>query len=380
MRLAFLSGRSVSDRRAWSGTIYYAHRALAKRFDVIPVETPTMNRALRGLRRATRSTGIDLTREPLCSSIITAHTARLVARTNADAVFVLSASHISAGLADHFPVFHCSDATFATMVDYHGEFSALSDHTVRAGNALERHALRKSAANILASDWAAESVRADYQRTAGVHVVPFGANLDVLPKADIWTRRKECSLVFIGVTWYAKGADVAVETVRILRERGIPAVLHVVGCAPPEDLRPMPFVRFHGFLRKQVPDEYARLTALVASADFLVLPTRFDAFGIVFCEAAAYGTPSIARQTGGVPTAIQDGITGALLPPQAGARCYASRIQGIWSDPVGYRQMRRNALARSRRTLNWDAWGNSVETIIHDTLAANAAASSSRGE
>src|SRR5690606_14918211 len=105
-----------------------------------------------------------------------------------DVVFALSASHIAAGLAKHIPVVHCSDATFASLVNYHGEFSHLSARTVKAGNELERRAINRSRVVLLASDIAKESARSDYGRLDGVHVVPFGANLDVLPVEDIWSR------------------------------------------------------------------------------------------------------------------------------------------------------------------------------------------------
>ena len=39
---------------------------------------------------------------------------------------------------------------------------------------------------------------------------------------------------------------------------------------------------------------------------FLILPTEFDAFGIVFCEASAYGVPSIAADVGGVSQPVRE--------------------------------------------------------------------------
>ena len=365
MRLAFLAGGAISDRRAWSGTIYYAHRALAARFDVVPIEMPAMNRALRGLRKIARPVGIDLIREFHVSSVMSDHAARRIIRAGVDAVFVLGASHIAAGLVGRFPVFHCSDATFAAMVDYHGEFTGLSQRTIRNGNALEARVINGSAAAFLASEWAAHSARDDYGRRDGVYVAPFGANLDSLPSEDTWKRKSECSLVLVGVNWYGKGADIALETTRLLRQRGIPAILHVAGCSPPAGVSVPDFVKLYGFLRKDVPDEYSQLTALIAGADFLILPTRFEAFGIVFCEAAAYGTPSIARKIGGISSIITDGVTGALVAPEAQAGVYADRIQEMWSDERRYEGMRRSAFARSRDVLNWNAWGERVSTIIN---------------
>src|SRR4051812_44245633 len=105
MRLAFFAGGSIADRRAWSGTVYYAHRALASKFDVVPLEMPRLTRALRGLRKVMRPSRIDPMREPLCSSLIAGPAGRMVKAANVDAVFVLGASHIAAALVDRFPVF-----------------------------------------------------------------------------------------------------------------------------------------------------------------------------------------------------------------------------------------------------------------------------------
>lgn len=371
MRVAFLAAGSVTDRRAWSGTVYYAHRALATRFDVSTVDLSRLNRVLRGARKLVRPSGIDLIREPFVSELVSDYVARQIESEKPEAVFVMGASHLAAGLANRFPVFHCSDATFARMIDYHGEFVGLSRRTLDYGQAMEDRAIRRSAAAIMASEWAAQSARSDYGRAKGVHVVPFGANLDELPSEDVWHRSKECLLLFVGVNWQAKGADVAVEAARLLRARGIPATLHIVGCEPPQRTPSIPFVKLHGFLRKQIPEEYRRLIELMKNADFFILPTRFEAFGIVFCEAAAYGTPSISRSIGGIPTVIDDQVTGVLLDPAAQADAYADRIQEIWSDHRRYLAMRQSAFEKAQRVLNWTTWGDRVESIIADNVTTH---------
>jgi phosphatidylinositol alpha-1,6-mannosyltransferase len=55
-----------------------------------------------------------------------------------------------------------------------------------------------------------------------------------------------------------------------------------------------------------------------SAADVFVMPNRpdgvdFEGFGMVFLEAAASGKPSIGGRSGGVPEAVEDGVTGRLV-------------------------------------------------------------------
>jgi phosphatidylinositol alpha-1,6-mannosyltransferase len=41
-----------------------------------------------------------------------------------------------------------------------------------------------------------------------------------------------------------------------------------------------------------------------------------EGFGLAFLEAAAHGLPCVGGDSGGVPEAVRDGITGFLVPPR----------------------------------------------------------------
>ena len=51
-------------------------------------------------------------------------------------------------------------------------------------------------------------------------------------------------------------------------------------------------------------------------ADVYVMPTRHEAFGIVYQEAAASGIPAIGSDISAVPEIILDGATGCLVRPR----------------------------------------------------------------
>ena len=60
------------------------------------------------------------------------------------------------------------------------------------------------------------------------------------------------------------------------------------------------------------------MPAWYAAADVFLMPNRsdgvdFEGFGMVFLEAAAAGKPTIGGRSGGVPEAVEDGVTGLLV-------------------------------------------------------------------
>ena len=56
-------------------------------------------------------------------------------------------------------------------------------------------------------------------------------------------------------------------------------------------------------------------TAAWRAADLFVMPTRNEAFGLVYQEAAAAGLPAIGSRLNAVPEIIDDGVTGLLVTP-----------------------------------------------------------------
>jgi glycosyltransferase involved in cell wall biosynthesis len=68
-----------------------------------------------------------------------------------------------------------------------------------------------------------------------------------------------------------------------------------------------------------------------ASADVFCLPSRQEAFGVVFAEAMAAGLPVVACRAAAVPEIVEDGHTGLLVPPGQPA-ALASAIERLARD------------------------------------------------
>jgi len=217
------------------------------------------------------------------------------------------------------------------------------------------------------SKWARDSAILSHgAESRKVHQVAWGANLSAsnarLPVKDasVWT------LLFIGVLWKTKGGDVAVETTQRLVKMGAQVTLHVVGSQPENSRFDDPNIVYHGFLNKNIASERVKLISLFSRAHLLLFPTKFEALGIVSAEAASFGVPTIAYDTGGVAANIIDGQTGILVEPGAPSTVWADIIFGLMSDPMRYKTMSDRALDRSRETLNWKTWAARVADHLYN--------------
>lgn len=114
--------------------------------------------------------------------------------------------------------------------------------------------------------------------------------------------------LFIGKDFLRKGGDLVYNAFVYLQNNLMPeAELYIIG---PSDA-PMDFdnpnVYFLGNLPANKVQYYYNL------CDVFVLPSRFEAFGIVFVEALCYGLPCIGRNLMEMPNLIQNNETGLLL-------------------------------------------------------------------
>jgi glycosyltransferase involved in cell wall biosynthesis len=269
------------------------------------------------------------------------------------------------------PVISWDDASPAALVDYYPEFERLSPRSARDAATMGRRAAQNVRLAMYASEWAADGAREAYGLPIDrVAVVPFGANLETLPSADethsaIAARpRTRCRLLWVGVDWERKRGDLVVEIAQRIAAHGIPVDLTVVGCRPAGDRELPEWVQAEGYVSKRTASGVARLAKLYARSHFLVMPSAAEAYGLVYAEAAAFGVPSVATRTGGVPTVVVDGETGVLDDPHATAESYAGRILGLIKDRPRYEAMAHAAAARAATMLNWDVAGREAVARI----------------
>lgn len=95
------------------------------------------------------------------------------------------------------------------------------------------------------------------------------------------------------------------------------------------------------------------LRATLAAADAVVLPSRYEPFGIVALEAAAAGAPLVASTAGGLAEVVVDGRTGVAFPP-GNVPELAAAVHQVLADPRAARVRARAARSRLAVDFDWD--------------------------
>jgi glycosyltransferase involved in cell wall biosynthesis len=220
------------------------------------------------------------------------------------------------------------------------------------------------------TDWLRSGVEATFgTRPERARVIPWGANVaDPGPDVEPPTLREEgkVRLLLIGRNWQAKGGPTALAVMRDLRARGVNASLTVIGCVPDEG-QDDPNMTVHPNLDKTIPEHLAIFTRALRRAHFKVMPS-FESYGFAFCEASAFGLPSLCLRVGGVP--VRDGINGFALPPEAQPGDFSDIILRFLGDAEAYDRLRASTRQEYEDHLNWDAWGRAVARELYAAIAA----------
>jgi len=152
-----------------------------------------------------------------------------------------------------------------------------------------------------------------------------------------------------------KGVDVVIRSIATLRAQGVTVSLVIAGDGPQRTqlerltaaLDISSQITFLGSV------EYGLTRALMRRSLFVVVPSYWEAFGMVSLEAMTEAKAVVATRTGGIPEIVIDGETGILVEtgdPDALAR----GIGRLLEDPELAGSMGRRGRARALRNFTWD--------------------------
>ncbi len=137
----------------------------------------------------------------------------------------------------------------------------------------------------------------------------------IAEKAIEWPANAQ-RVLFVGRFDRQKGVDILLEALaRLQVSTSLPGWSATRCWVSGQELSIPANVRKSGWLS---PSE---LAAYYASADVLVVPSRWEGFGLIAAEAMRAGLPVIAARVGGLPEVVEHEVTGLVVEPET-PRCH----------------------------------------------------------
>lgn len=145
----------------------------------------------------------------------------------------------------------------------------------------------------------------------------------------------------------AKGLDILLQACAELKRKGYDYVLHIIGDGPSrQELEEMAKTLgiyqetiFYGYTLH--PEEF------MPFFDIFVLPSRAEAFGSVFAEAALSSLALVGTDVGGIAEQIEDGVNGLLVPPEDPIALSVA-LEKVISDPLYRYELARTASDKAK--------------------------------
>jgi glycosyltransferase involved in cell wall biosynthesis len=105
--------------------------------------------------------------------------------------------------------------------------------------------------------------------------------------------------------------------------------------------------------------------AVFAGATLFVLPSEYEAFGLVLLEAMAAKVPIVATRVGGIPEAVAEGET-AMLVPYGNVWELRRAMKTFVSDRALARRFGRAGRERVEQNFSWDRTVDSLSAIYQE--------------
>jgi len=190
----------------------------------------------------------------------------------------------------------------------------------RIRNIIYRFLATRADAFRVVSERAKQSALARGADAARMHIIPVVSDEDTRAPSgvDIRGAYKEAGEIILamGRLSHEKGFDLLIDAMRSIRIARPSAILLLVGSGPEEHalkrraerLGVSPAVRFVPWVRD--------VSAYLQASDVVVIPSRFEGWSLIACEAAIHARAIVMTDTGCAGEVIVNDETGIVIPPE----------------------------------------------------------------
>lgn len=373
MKIVFILQEDVLNKKTWSGTPYYLYMGLKKKYPDIkllsPLHTSFTAKVRRKITRETDNILFKIFKKRYLNSDMPKHILKNWSKqvdeyikTHKNYIVISTSIFPFVYSKMKYKMIQITDATPALLInDY--QKNVFSNKLRKKQEEISLKVTNNTMLIVTSSDWCRHSVINDYKINKNkVITMPFGSNFEnkeVYYNDKTIDKNKEIIFLFVGKFWKRKGLDLAISVLDQLKKMGYKVRYNVIGCKIPDSLN-RNYINNIPFLNKNETKDRKKLINFFKTSHFYFMPSRAEAFGIVFAEAAAFGLPVIATNIGGIPSVVDNSKTGILLDFNDETGDWAQRIAGVIENKTKYEQLSKSARKKFKEVLNWDVYADSL--------------------
>lgn len=174
-----------------------------------------------------------------------------------------------------------------------------------------------------------------------VYHVGGGTNIDIT-KID-YSKKRGNRILFVGRDFERKNGPLVIEAFRQAKESAPELELYIAG---PENLS----YNDDGIIILGNVS-YEKLADYFNLCDIFCMPSKLEAYGLVFVEALTFGLPCIGRDAYEMPFFIENEKTGYLLEKES-----AEELSKLMLNCINNQQMRKNVISKRDFYINEYSW------------------------
>ena len=189
-----------------------------------------------------------------------------------------------------------------------------------------------------------------------IHHVGGGSNIDV--KKINYKLKTGNKFLFVGVDWKRKNGPLVLKAFERLQKKYPEIELYIAG---PKRINSLDCenVILLGNLN------YDELVNYFNVCDFFVMPSKFEAYGLVFAEALLFGLPCIGKNSFAMPEFINNGKNGLLIEKDSCGELVKA-MENIYINRLKYKNFVNSNHDFYKKEYSWNTVAQKIIRIMND--------------